>query len=102
MDRMHSSNKFPCGRVVVTDNAAENLSGEDMVVALRRHLHGDWGDLEAPNRQDNDRGLLQGCRLLSAYQNRAGLRFWIITEADHPLIQTRDFTGIAWAASGVG
>ena len=59
-----------------------SLSVEDMAVALGRHLRGDWGELAAPNRQDNERGLLQGCRLLSAYQARTGLRFWVITEAD--------------------
>ncbi len=82
MVSMDSSSKFPHGRVVVTSNAAESLSVEDMAVALGRHLQGDWGDLAAPNRQDNERGLLQGCRLLSAYQTRTGLRFWIITEPD--------------------
>jgi hypothetical protein len=77
-----STFKFSHGRIVITDNAAEQLSIQDVSVALGRHLQGDWGDLAAPNRQDNERGLLEGCRLLSAYQTGAGVRFWIITEPD--------------------
>lgn len=75
-----SRSRFPPGRVVVTDNAAANLSIEDVAVALERHLRGDWGDLAAPNLQANERALLLDCRLLSAYSSRKGLRFWIITE----------------------
>jgi hypothetical protein len=82
MLQLESAPKFPPGRVVITDHAAEELSREEVARALERHLRGDWGDLEAPNRRENERALLQGCRLLSAYSSRTGLRFWIITEPD--------------------
>ena len=77
-----SAPKFPPGRVVITDHADEELSREDVPRALERHLRGDWGDLEAPNQRENERALLQGCRLLSAYCSHAGVRFWILTEPD--------------------
>ena len=77
-----SAPKFPPGRVVITDHAAKEISPEDIALALRRHVQGDWGDLEAHNRRENERALLQRCRLLSAYSSRTGLRFWIITEPD--------------------
>jgi len=82
MLQLESAPKFPPGRVVITDHAANEISPEDIVLALRRHVQGDWGDLEAPNRRENERALLLGCRLLSAYSSRTGLRFWIITEPD--------------------
>ena len=82
MLQVESRSKFPPGRVVITANAAKALSHEDVTLALRRHLHGDWGELEAPDRSANERALLLGCRLLSAYASRTGLRFWIITEPD--------------------
>ena len=72
--------KFPPGRVVITENAARELSQEDVSLALRRHLRGDWGELETPDWQANERALLHGCRLLSAYTSHTGLRFWVISE----------------------
>ena len=82
MLQLESAPKFPPGRVVITDHAAEEILPEDIALALRRHVQGDWGELEAPNRRANERALLLGCRLLSAYSSRTGLRFWIITEPD--------------------
>jgi len=82
MLQVESHPKFPAGRVVVTGNATESLSVEDIAIGLARHLRGDWGELEAPNRQANEGALLRGGRLLSAYCSRKGLRFWIITEPD--------------------
>lgn len=73
--------RFPAGRIVITADAAEQLPREDVVQALRRHLRGDWGELDGPDREANERALLTGSRLLSAYSSRTGLRFWIITEA---------------------
>jgi hypothetical protein len=80
MLQVQSGSKFPPGRVVITANAAKELSHEDIALALRRHLRGDWGELDAPNRDANERALLLGCQLLSAFSSRTGLRFWIITE----------------------
>jgi len=72
MLQLESAPKFPPGRVVITDHAANEISPEDIALALRRHVQGDWGDLEAPNRRENERALLLGCRLLSAYSSRTG------------------------------
>ncbi len=74
--------KFLPGRIVITANAARELSDDDVAVALRRHLRGDWGELEHQDREANERALREGSRLLSAYSSSAGLRFWIITEHD--------------------
>ena len=53
-----------------------------MMQALRRHARGDWGDLDDEDRKANDRALQEGSRLFSAYKTKAGVKFWIITEAD--------------------
>lgn len=50
---------------------------------LRRHLHGDWGDLSDDDRRLNDAALKSGeDRLFSSYQVTRDLKLWIITEWD--------------------
>ena len=50
---------------------------------LRRHLHGDWGDLSGDDRRLNDAALASGeDRLFSSYQVMPDLKLWIITEWD--------------------
>jgi hypothetical protein len=73
---------FPMGQTVITRNAADSLHPEDVKLCLDRHATGDWGDLDDDDRRSNQIGVDQGLRLLSAYNDRAGCRFWIITEAD--------------------
>ncbi len=48
---------------------------------LRRHLSGDWGELDAHDRRENARSLKHGFRVLSSYRV-GGQKVWIITEAD--------------------
>jgi hypothetical protein len=74
--------KFPLGRVVITPAALDTLRIGDVVAAIRRHVAGDWGELDDHDRQVNDEALRKGYRLLSAYRDPDGTRFWIITEAD--------------------
>jgi len=76
------ASKFPLGQIVITTNAKDSLNPEDIPLALERHASGDWGDLGEADIRSNEIGLAQGLRLLSAYDDRAGIRFWIITEAD--------------------
>jgi len=73
--------KVPLGRIVATPRALEFLSHEVIMAGLRRHEAGDWGELPPEDREANDRALMEGTRILSAYPSR-GLKFWIITEAD--------------------
>ena len=77
-----SSVKFQLGRVVITPNALSQLTDEDILPRLQRHHAGDWGDVDDHDRQANDLALIEGNRLLSSYRSRAGICFWIITEAD--------------------
>ena len=71
------------GRVVATPGALKLLSeaSEDLFGYLARHAAGDWGDLCAFDRRQNEIALREGYRIFSSYEVPAG-RVWIITEAD--------------------
>jgi len=76
--------RFPHGRVVATPGALTALeeSGESPGVFLKRHVTGDWGDVDEDDRRENEHSLVEGFRLLSAYTLSTGVRLWVITEAD--------------------
>ncbi len=76
------SESFPLGQMVITTNALKTLCPEDVYCGLRRHAACDWGELCPEDIEENNRSLQDGCRLLSAYRDRRGVKFWIITEAD--------------------
>lgn len=77
-----TSAKFPLGNLAVTATALAQLSAEDMLAAIARHAQGDWGDVDVEDRNENQRSLRAGNRLLSVYRSASGRKFWIITEAD--------------------
>jgi hypothetical protein len=82
--------KFPLGRVVMTQGALAALSqpGTRWTEMLVRHANGDWGELDADDREMNNAAIANGDRILSAYKLFAnkpyedGNQVWIITEAD--------------------
>ena len=76
------SNRFELGRTVITTHARDCLDPEDVLAALIRHSQGDWGDVCQADAEENELSLENGFRLLSAYEDRNGTKFWIITEAD--------------------
>lgn len=74
--------KFSLGETVITPAALDTLHPEDVQIAITRHASGDWGDVCDEGRTLNDESLKEGTRVLSAYTDRNGTKFWIITEAD--------------------
>jgi hypothetical protein len=72
---------FPLGQLVATPNALEHITQNDIMAALQRHVTGDWGDISAEDKLLNDRAVVEGTRILSAYRAANGTKFWIITEA---------------------
>lgn len=76
--------RFSLGHIVATPGALDALlmAGITPASFLRRHVIGDWGELDAEDRSENERSLAHGFRLLSAYTLTTGVRIWIITEAD--------------------
>jgi hypothetical protein len=75
---------FVLGRIVATPGALAALekSGETPATFLRRHVSGDWGELDARDWNENDESVKQGFRILSAYRLADGTKIWVITEAD--------------------
>lgn len=74
--------KFPFGQLVATPNALHSVPNNEILIALSRHVRGDWGTLDSEDLQSNERALAHGGRLFSAYLSTAQVKFWIITEAD--------------------
>jgi hypothetical protein len=74
---------LPLGRVVATPGALKLLMevGGHPFDFLARHAMGDWGELCAFDRRQNEIALRDGYRVLSSYETMAG-RVWVITEAD--------------------
>jgi hypothetical protein len=79
-----NSPKFRLGQVLITPAALEALetSGETLHTFLARHASGDWGEIDQDDWLANERALVDGDRLLSAYRTTKGEKLWIITEAD--------------------
>lgn len=73
---------FSLGSVVITATANECLDSSEVQIAIRRHLGGDWGELDAEDIEANERALANCGRILSSYKASDGIAFWVITEAD--------------------
>lgn len=75
---------LPLGQIVATPGALAALSaaGEEPSGFLRRHAHGDWGDLDEHDHIANRQALLDDARVLSAYTLNTGAKLWVITEWD--------------------
>lgn len=72
--------KFLLGRIVATPNALASIPNPEILSALQRHVRGDWGTLDAEDRDANEQALRHGGRLFSAYHSTQSVKFWIITE----------------------
>lgn len=79
--------RFELGALVATPAALEKLEvGDDvgMIAALRlvrRHVTGDFGQLEEDDREANETAIAHGYRIMSVYDLPCGT-FWVITEHD--------------------
>jgi hypothetical protein len=84
--------KFELGETVATSNlvyAMQNAYGEArtaqiILLMLRRHHAGDWGDVCAEDAKANEDALKNGERLLSIYypMNDRNFKVYVITEWD--------------------
>jgi len=74
--------RFRLGRLLSTPGAMERVPNGEMLRALGRHVSGDWGNVCPEDAEANETAVNERTRLLSSYTTRAGVRFWIITEAD--------------------
>jgi hypothetical protein len=78
----HPETKFWLGKFFMTAPASRTLDMEDVLIALKRHHTGDWGDLCEEDIASNEQAMQNGGRLFSTYHDPKGVKFWIITEAD--------------------
>ncbi len=78
------SPRFALGQIVATPGALRSLqeSGQSPLELITRHVTGDWGELGKEDKQENERSVEKGYRILSAYRLRSGEKVWVITEAD--------------------
>ena len=76
--------KFALGHLVATPGALEALNevAVGFLSYVSRHQKGDWGDVCAEDKAENELSLKHGFRLLSAYTLPGGCKIWVITEAD--------------------
>lgn len=75
---------FQLGKVVATPGAVETLAEAQTSAwtLLSRHVTGDFGDVDADDRQANLDAIKDQARILSAYTLKTGERLWVLTEAD--------------------
>jgi hypothetical protein len=78
---------FETGQIVSTRGVFEKMQEDPHFAqfvneSLRRHMIGDWGDLDKQDKQENELSLKEGYRLLAAYKAEGLPKIWIITEAD--------------------
>ena len=73
--------RFVPGAIYSTPGVLKRVQSEELLLAINRHLTGDWGELDEHDWQANEVALSDGSRLLSAYVASNGTKFWIITEA---------------------
>ena len=73
---------FPLGQLVATRGVLDSIDQVEVLHALSRHAHGDWGDVDEADRVENELSLREGFRLLSVFHTKMGQKFWVITEAD--------------------
>ena len=76
---------FPLGQMVITATARISVHPADVQLAIGRHARGDWGDLDTDDKAANDAAILELTRVFSAYHDRNGTKFYVITEHDRSL-----------------
>lgn len=82
MEQKTETRRLTLGMVVITLTTLERLTYDAIQEGLGRHLRGDWGEVCPEDRRLNDVALVQGNRLLSAYTDSKGTKYWVITAAD--------------------
>jgi len=74
---------FRLGQIAITQGAMQELLERNLhpFTFLARHARCDWGNVSKNDKAANDAALIEGSRILSAYEAE-DFRIWIITEAD--------------------
>lgn len=83
MNEQAAQPAFRTGQLLMTPGAMQAMAEaeQEPLEFLNRHFHGDWGELEEEDQQENELSLREGYRLLSAYFTKQNIKLWVITEA---------------------
>ena len=75
---------FATGHIVATAGAVEACAraGVNLMDYVRRHVTGDWGDLQEADIRANESAMQVGDRILGTYGLGNGERLLIVTEGD--------------------
>lgn len=76
--------RFSLGRLLCTPGAEHAIAaaGQDPFDFIDRHERGDWGDCCPEDAAENELSVARGFRVFSVYHTSAGVKLWVITEAD--------------------
>lgn len=74
--------RFSAGGVTASPGVLEILSQKELVDAVIRHQRGDWGHVNDELRQANEAVIHDEGRLVSAYETKNNVEFWMITDYD--------------------
>ena len=85
--------KFKPGQMVLTRGVNDLIAcneefAKHVMLSLKRHVAGDWGDVCDEDRVTNEIALLEGDRLFSVYKKNGVPTIWIITEWDRSVTTT--------------
>lgn len=74
---------FDLGGVVATPAAIDfcEVNSVHPLTLVRRHCHGDFGDMDREDIATNTQAIKSGARVFSSYQVGTS-KVWVITEAD--------------------
>lgn len=74
---------FDLGQVVATPAAIDFCQVHSLhpLALVRRHCHGDFGDMDREDIAANTQAIKSGARVFSSYRVGSG-KVWVITEAD--------------------
>lgn len=72
---------FQLGQIVATPGVMQSVEAEQLPMLLKRHVMGDYGNLSDEDKEENERALQYGYRIMSSYDVE-GVTVWIITEHD--------------------
>ena len=79
--------KFNPGQMVITRGVNDLIASNEefakhVMLSMKRHVAGDWGEVCDEDRVTNEFALQQGDRLFSVYKKEGVPTIWIITEWD--------------------
>jgi hypothetical protein len=73
--------KFRLGHLYITPGAAKAVPHDEAWQAVERHAASDWGQLDAPAREANEKAVHQRGQIVSVYETSKGQKFYVVTAA---------------------